>query len=81
MTAPIGPLATARPPHLIPNVHLQLARALKFVGDRDRAKANYSAFLTLWKDADADLPVLPDAKSEFAAIPNEAHVVDGPTLR
>jgi hypothetical protein len=26
-------------------------------------------FLTLWKDADAEVPVLKDAKSEYATLP------------
>jgi serine/threonine protein kinase/tetratricopeptide (TPR) repeat protein len=45
---------------------LQLARALAISGDRTRAKAAYEAFLTLWKDADPDIPVLKEAKSEYA---------------
>jgi hypothetical protein len=44
---------------------LQLARALAVGGDRDKAKAEYEALLELWKDADADLPVLEQARREY----------------
>jgi hypothetical protein len=36
-------------------------------GDIAKAKAAYQDFLTLWKDAD-DLPVLKQAKAEFAKL-------------
>jgi hypothetical protein len=35
-------------------------------GDHPRAGAAYRDFLTLWKDADVDIPILTAAKSEFA---------------
>jgi hypothetical protein len=35
-------------------------------GDAAKAKAAYQDFLTLWKDADPDVPVLKQAKTEFA---------------
>ncbi|MFZ3331382.1 MAG: hypothetical protein WA197_12180 [Candidatus Acidiferrales bacterium] len=37
-------------------------------GDTARAKAAYQDFLTLWKDADPDIPVLVAAKSEYAKL-------------
>jgi hypothetical protein len=37
-------------------------------GDSARAKAAYEDFLGLWKDADADLPVLLKARSEKTSI-------------
>lgn len=43
-----------------------LARAYALSGDA--AKAAYQDFLNLWKDADSDLPVLREAKSEFARL-------------
>jgi hypothetical protein len=45
--------------------HLGLARAYVLQGDRGNAKAAYRDFLTLWKDADPDLPVLQQAKTEY----------------
>jgi hypothetical protein len=37
-------------------------------GDKAKAKAAYDAFLTLWKDADADVPILRSAKAEYARL-------------
>jgi hypothetical protein len=38
-------------------------------GDTAKAKAAYQDFLTLWKDADSELPVLIAAKAEYAKLP------------
>jgi eukaryotic-like serine/threonine-protein kinase len=46
--------------------HLQLGKAFILAGDKARAKAAYQDFLTLWKDADPDVPILIAAKSEYA---------------
>jgi tetratricopeptide (TPR) repeat protein len=54
---PIGALA-----------HLGLARAYAMQGDTAKAKAAYQDFLTLWKDADPDIPILVAAKSEYAKL-------------
>jgi tetratricopeptide (TPR) repeat protein len=54
---PIGALA-----------YLQLARAYSVQSDIARAKGAYQRFLTLWTDADADLPVLQRAKAEYAKL-------------
>jgi tetratricopeptide (TPR) repeat protein len=54
---PIGALA-----------HLGLARAYAMQGDTVKAKAAYQDFLTLWKDADPDIPVLIAAKAEYAKL-------------
>ena len=51
---PIGALA-----------HVQLGRAFVLSGDKIKAKAAYQDFLTLWKDADPDIPILRQAKAEF----------------
>jgi eukaryotic-like serine/threonine-protein kinase len=48
--------------------HLQLGRAYALLGDRTRAKDAYKDFLTLWKDADPDLPILKQAKTEYAKL-------------
>lgn len=48
---------------------LQLARALTLAGDTVKAKRAYNDLLTLWKNADPDLPVLKDARAEYARLP------------
>jgi tetratricopeptide (TPR) repeat protein len=48
--------------------HLQLGRAYDVLGDRTRAKSAYQDFLTLWKDADLDIPILIRAKAELAKL-------------
>jgi serine/threonine protein kinase/tetratricopeptide (TPR) repeat protein len=48
--------------------HLQLGRALAMSGDKTKAKAAYQDFLTLWKDADRDIPVLQQAQAEYAKL-------------
>ena len=47
---------------------LGLARAYAMQGDTAKAKSAYRDFLTLWKDADPDVPVLIQAKSEYAKL-------------
>ena len=54
---PIGALA-----------HLQLGRAYALSGDMTKAKTAYQNFLTLWKDADPDIPILKEAKAEYAKL-------------
>jgi serine/threonine protein kinase/tetratricopeptide (TPR) repeat protein len=48
--------------------HLQLGRAHVMQSDAGKAKAAYQDFLTLWKDADPDIPVLNQAKAEYAKL-------------
>jgi tetratricopeptide (TPR) repeat protein len=55
---PIGALA-----------HLQLGRAFAMSGEKTKAKTAYQSFLTLWKDADPDIPILKQAKAEYAKLP------------
>jgi tetratricopeptide (TPR) repeat protein len=55
MNFPLGALA-----------HLGLARAYALSGDITNARTAYQAFLTLWKDADSDIPILKEAKAEYA---------------
>src|SRR5215831_3542157 len=54
---PIGALA-----------HLQLGRVYRSLGDNSKAKSAYEDFLTLWKAADLDIPVLKQAKAEYAKL-------------
>lgn len=37
-------------------------------GDILKAKAAYQDFLTLWKDADPDIPILKEAKAEYTKL-------------
>jgi len=48
--------------------HLQLARARKLGGDTAGARTAYQDFLALWKDADPDIPILKQAKAEYARL-------------
>jgi len=57
LNSPIGALA-----------HLGLARAYAMLGDTAKAKAAYQDFLTLWKDADPDIPIFIAAKAEYAKL-------------
>jgi hypothetical protein len=50
---------------LYPLAHLGLARASALAGDVSGSRKAYQDFLALWKDADADLPVLIQAKKEY----------------
>jgi tetratricopeptide (TPR) repeat protein len=45
--------------------HLRLGRAFALSGDKIKAKAAYSAFLALWKNADLDVPIFKSAKAEY----------------
>jgi serine/threonine protein kinase/tetratricopeptide (TPR) repeat protein len=48
--------------------HVGLARAKALMGDADGARRAYQDFLALWKDADPDLPILREAKAEYAKL-------------
>ena len=48
--------------------HLQLGRAYAMAGDTAKSKAAYRDFLALWKDADPDIPILKQAKTEYAKL-------------
>jgi tetratricopeptide (TPR) repeat protein len=58
LNRPIGALA-----------HLGLGRAYVLQRDTAKAKAAYEVFLALWKNADTDIPVLQQAKAEYARLP------------
>jgi len=47
---------------------LGLARAFAMQGDTAKAKSAYQDFLTFWKDADPDVPILKQAKAEYARL-------------
>jgi tetratricopeptide (TPR) repeat protein len=57
LNSPLG--ATAR---------LKIARAYAMQGETAKANAAYKDFLSLWKDADPDIPILVAAKSEYAQL-------------
>ena len=54
---PIGALA-----------HLGLGRAYVLSGDTSKAQAAYREFFALWKDADSDIPILNQARAEYAKL-------------
>jgi hypothetical protein len=47
---------------------LQLGRAFAMQGDTAKAKTAYQDFLTLWRDADPNIPILIAAKAEYAKL-------------
>jgi tetratricopeptide (TPR) repeat protein len=47
---------------------LQRARAYTLSTDNTKAKSQYESFLALWKDADSDIPILKQAKAEYAKL-------------
>jgi eukaryotic-like serine/threonine-protein kinase len=51
-----------------PLAHLQLGRAQVMMGDTAAARKSYQGFLTLWKDADPDIPIYRQAKAEYAKL-------------
>jgi len=57
LNCPLGALA-----------HLGIARAYAMSHDSTKSKAAYQEFLTLWKDADPDIPILKQAKAEYARL-------------
>jgi eukaryotic-like serine/threonine-protein kinase len=54
---------------LVPLAHLGLARAAQMAGDEALASRAYADLFALWPNADADLPVLAEARREFARLP------------
>ena len=48
--------------------HLQLGRAYAMAGDTAKAKSACQDFFALWKDADPDIPILKEAKAEYAKL-------------
>ena len=66
---PRRPLS-AKPEMTPHSLRLQLASAapMEFQGDTAKAKSAYQDFLTLWKDADPEIPILIAAKAEYAKL-------------
>jgi eukaryotic-like serine/threonine-protein kinase len=50
---------------LYPLARLALARAIALTGDTEKSRKEYQSFFELWKNADADLPILIEAKQRF----------------
>jgi eukaryotic-like serine/threonine-protein kinase len=48
--------------------HLQLGRAKIMSGDKEGARTAYQDFFALWKDADPDIPILKEARAEYAKL-------------
>jgi eukaryotic-like serine/threonine-protein kinase len=48
--------------------HVGLARAYALSGDNTKAKGAYQDFFALWQDADTDIPILKEAKAEYAKL-------------
>ncbi len=48
--------------------HVGLARAYALQGDTPKSRTAYQDFHTLWKDADPDIPILKEAKAEYAKL-------------
>ena len=57
MSDPIGALARVR-----------LGRAYALPGNKTEARSAYLEFLTLWKDADPNIPIYQQAKAEYAKL-------------
>ena len=53
---------------LYPLARLGLGRAYALQGDAEKAKAAYQDFFAAWKDADPDVPVLKEARAEYAKL-------------
>ena len=57
LNSPLGALA-----------HLGLARAYSIQSEKFKARSAYQAFLSTWKDADSDIPILKEAKAEYGKL-------------
>ena len=48
--------------------HLNLGRAYVLQGDKAKARTAYQDFFAAWKDADPDVPILVQARAEYAKL-------------
>jgi serine/threonine protein kinase/tetratricopeptide (TPR) repeat protein len=53
---------------LMSMAHLGLGRAYALQGDKEKSRTSYQDFFALWKDADPDIPVLKEARAEYAKL-------------
>ena len=53
-----------------PLARIQLGRAQRLMGDNGSARKSYEEFLSIWKDADPDIPIYRQAKAEYAQLKN-----------
>jgi tetratricopeptide (TPR) repeat protein len=61
-----GTISPLFPLHSI--ARLELARSLALAGDTARARTAYQDLIAKWKDADPDIPILKEAKAEYAKL-------------
>ena len=54
---------------ITPLARLGLARSYALTSETPKSRTAYQDFLALWKDADSDIPILQQAKSEYAKLP------------
>jgi len=54
--------------YFIPIAQVQLARTYALQNDPAKARTAYQDFLAMWKDADPDIPILKEAKTEYAKL-------------
>jgi hypothetical protein len=64
----LGHRGVALNTHVVPLAHLGLARARVLSHDIGGARVAYQDFFALWKDADPDIPILQQAKAEYAKL-------------
>jgi eukaryotic-like serine/threonine-protein kinase len=48
--------------------HVQIGRAYMMSGDKGMAQSAYQDFFVLWKDSDSDIPILKEARAEYAKL-------------
>ncbi|HEV8132990.1 MAG TPA: tetratricopeptide repeat protein, partial [Acidobacteriota bacterium] len=63
-----GALFQTNPPYIFAMAQLGLGRAWAVAGDIPKSRKAYQDFLALWKDADPDIPILQQAKQEYAKL-------------
>jgi tetratricopeptide (TPR) repeat protein len=61
-------LKTRGPDFLVVAAQLELGRVYQKQGDTAKARIAYQNFLAAWKDADPDVPLLHEAKAEYAKL-------------